>query len=230
MRSAAALLAAWRIRSAYGSVASRKRSICCSANAGSVVGASRGASSGRRPRPAAPAARESPQRPMPVSSFRWTRTPSGISPSQTASSSRGLARLGDLAARRGRAHARGSARARTRRAARAPRRRSRRRARPRPRPRAPPPRRARRGRSAFAFTTAHSSAPSSTRSERARVAAARRRGRSVSSDRCIGSSSGARRALCPTASRTQSSSSGSTNTARPSRPLELALREQRAEA
>ena len=85
--NAAALFAMWRVRCEYGSVASRKRSICCRAKSGSVSAVARWLIS---PTTFAggSGSSASPQRPMPVSSFRWTGGPSGISPlTETTSSS-----------------------------------------------------------------------------------------------------------------------------------------------
>src|ERR1051325_10653270 len=85
-RSAAALFAAWRIRADYGSVASRNRLTCASANPRSESAVARCVIN---PTTSAPGfgSSESPQRPIPVSSFRCTRRPSGISSPRCASSS-----------------------------------------------------------------------------------------------------------------------------------------------
>ena len=98
MRSAAALLATWRVRSAYGAVASRKRRSAARRTPGRCRRSRDGSSApttSRRRRGSS----DRPQRPMPVSSFRWTRTPSGISVVANGELEPRVARLGDLAAR-----------------------------------------------------------------------------------------------------------------------------------
>ena len=84
-RSVAALFAAWRVRCAYGSVASRKRSICARAKSRSVSAVARCVARPTTSRVGA-ASSETPQRPMPVSSLTWTGTPSGTRPLTTSSS------------------------------------------------------------------------------------------------------------------------------------------------
>ena len=91
----------WRVRCAYGSVASRKRSTCCAANAVSESAVARWLIS---PTTFAGGcgSSASPQRPMPVSSFRCTGMSSGISPlTGDDELEPRLARLGELV---GRAH------------------------------------------------------------------------------------------------------------------------------
>ena len=76
----------WRVRDAYSAVAAAKRSICSSVNAASLSAEAKWLIRPTTSRPGAGSS-ASPQRPMPVSSFRWTRTPSGTSPSAITSSS-----------------------------------------------------------------------------------------------------------------------------------------------
>src|SRR6476661_3881467 len=85
-RSAAALPARCRVRCVYAAVAARNRSTCCSTNAASVSPVARWLI---RPTTSAggSGSSERPQRPMPVSSLRCTRTPAGSSPFAITSSS-----------------------------------------------------------------------------------------------------------------------------------------------
>ena len=78
IRSAAALFATCRVRCATESVAARNRSICSRAKSGSVSAVARCVITPTTARVGAGSS-ETPQRPMPVSSFTCTTTPSGIS-------------------------------------------------------------------------------------------------------------------------------------------------------
>ena len=82
----AALLAAWRISSEKPDVASSNRRSCSRAKPSSVSAVARCVISPTTSGADAVSS-ESPQRPMPVSSFTWQATPSGTSPSATTSSS-----------------------------------------------------------------------------------------------------------------------------------------------